>query len=52
LDRSDAASIVLVDRSITYLSIIVFGGLIFLVWNLTKTRRRERNVGMAEASAD
>jgi uncharacterized protein (TIRG00374 family) len=50
--RHDAASVVLVDRSITYLSIIVIGGLIFLVWNLTRSRRRDKNFRMTGASAD
>lgn len=50
--RHDAASVALVDRSITYLSIIIIGGLIFLVWNLTRSRRREKNLGMAGASAE
>ena len=39
LERSDAVSVALVDRSITYLSIIVFGGLAFLAWQLTRRRR-------------
>lgn len=50
--RHDAASVALVDRSITYLSIIVIGGLIFLFWNLTRSRRRAKHFGMAGASAD
>ncbi len=49
--RHDAASVALVDRSITYLSIIVIGGLVFLVWNLTKSRRNQ-NIETAEVSAD
>ena len=36
----DAGSVVLVDRSITYVSIIVFGGLAFLLWQASHTRRR------------
>ena len=46
--RHDAASVALVDRSITYLSIIVIGGLVFLAWNLTRSRRKSRGNGAAE----
>jgi uncharacterized protein (TIRG00374 family) len=35
----DAVSIVLVDRSITYLSVIALGGLAFLVWQATNARK-------------
>ena len=45
--RHDAVSIALVDRSITYLSIIVIGGLVFLAWNLTRSRRRGNRLGAA-----
>ncbi len=40
LERHDAVSIALVDRSITYLSVIVLGGLVFLLWQLNRSRRR------------
>ncbi len=46
--RHDAVSVALVDRSITYLSIIVIGGLVFLAWNLTRSRRKRRGNGAAE----
>lgn len=42
LARHDAASVALVDRTITYLSIIVIGGLVFLLWNLTRPRLRDQ----------
>ena len=45
--RHDAVSVALVDRSITYLSIIVIGGLVFLAWNLTRSRRRGKRLGAA-----
>ena len=45
--RHDAVSVALVDRSITYLSIIVIGGLVFLAWNLTRSRRKSKRVGAA-----
>lgn len=43
MDRSDAASIALVDRSITYLSVIGVGGTMFLVFQLTRNRIGRRN---------
>lgn len=46
--RHDAASVALVDRSITYLSIIIIGGLVFLAWNLTRSRRKSKENGAAE----
>ena len=38
LERHDAVSIALVDRSITYLSVIAIGGLVFLLWQLRRSR--------------
>lgn len=38
LDRSDAASVAIVDRSITYVSVIIIGGLIFLVRHILRLR--------------
>ena len=37
--RHDAVSIALVDRSITYLSVILVGGVIFFAWQITRSRR-------------
>ena len=57
LGRNDAASVAVVDRSITYISVVVFGGLIFLGRQIALSResRRagasERTVGQ-ETSAD
>ena len=39
LARHDAVSVALVDRSITYLSVIAIGGLIFLLLHLSSSRR-------------
>ncbi|MDA0771272.1 MAG: hypothetical protein BZY79_02670 [SAR202 cluster bacterium Casp-Chloro-G4] len=39
LERSEAVSIVLVDRSITYLSVIALGGLLFLIMHITSKKR-------------
>ena len=47
--RHDAVSVALVDRSITYLSIIVIGGLVFLAWNLTRSRRKNTMLDASEA---
>ena len=38
MERSDAVSTVLVDRSITYVSVLVIGGLIFFLRQLVKAR--------------
>ena len=40
LERHDAVSVALVDRSITYLSVIVIGGLLFLVTQAAKGKSR------------
>ena len=47
--REEALSIVLVDRSITYVSIIVVGGLAFLVWQLSRRRERANEQHAVEA---
>ena len=38
--KESAVSITLIDRSITYLSIIVLGGLAFLMWQYSNSRKR------------
>ena len=42
MDRSDALSVALTDRTITYLSILVFGGIAMLFWQAS---HRRRNMG-------
>ena len=42
LERSDAASVVLIDRTITYVSVLAIGGLVFLWWQLSPARRPKR----------
>ena len=42
LERSDAASVVLIDRTITYVSVLIIGGLVFLLWQLSLARRPKR----------
>ena len=39
MDRSDALSVALTDRTITYLSILVFGGIAMLLWQASYRRR-------------
>lgn len=39
MDRSDALSVALTDRTITYLSILVFGGIAMLFWQASYKRR-------------
>ena len=51
LAREDAASIALVDRSITYVSVIVIGGVIFLLWHVSRSRRRRREAQAAAEAA-
>ena len=47
----DAVSVALVDRSITYLSVIVFGGLAFLLWQATHERARRNALRASEVSS-
>lgn len=55
LARGDAVSITLVDRTITYLSVIVIGGVVFLLWQASQSRRRRarssRQAGLDSAGA-
>ena len=50
--REDALSVALVDRSITYLSVIVLGGLAFLLWNVSRRRRSGSDVPEGVAMGD
>ena len=49
--RDDAVSAVLVDRSITYLSVIAIGFLLFVLWQASSGRRRRGETGVAESLA-
>ena len=42
LERSDAVSIAVVDRSITYVSVILVGGLVFLLRQVIRARQNRR----------
>ncbi len=50
LGRNDAVSVALVDRSITYLSIIVIGGLVFMARQLRQSRHHDDHVTAVEPS--
>lgn len=45
LERSDALSVTLVDRTITYISVLVIGGLTLLLWQASMARRNRRRDG-------
>ncbi len=45
LERSDALSVTLVDRTITYISVLVIGGLTLLLWQASLARRNRRRDG-------
>ena len=40
MEYSDAGSVVVLERSITYLSVILVGGVMFLLWQVAIARRR------------
>ena len=50
LERHEAVSVVLVDRSITYVSVIVIGGLIFLLRQVSLAKRRRQQAPAASAA--
>ena len=45
LERSDALSVTLVDRTITYLSVLVIGGVTLLLWQSSIARRNRKRDG-------
>lgn len=47
LDRSNAVSVAIVDRSITYVSVIVIGGLIFLLRHVMQMRSSSKETSVA-----
>ena len=49
LDRSDAVAVTLLDRSITYVSVIVIGGLAFALRQVQQARRTSRQAVVAGA---
>ncbi len=50
LSKADAPSVALLDRSITYLSVVVFGGLAFAAWNMRRRRGAAKNAPDGDAS--
>ena len=50
LEQPEALSVTLVDRSITYVSVIVIGGLIFLMRQVSLAKRRRQQAPAASAS--
>jgi len=52
LERYEAVSVALVDRSITYASVIVLGGLAFLLWQVFHARRHTGEFHRVEATSD
>ncbi|MBM3934991.1 MAG: flippase-like domain-containing protein [SAR202 cluster bacterium] len=38
MTRHDAAAVAIVDRSITYLSVIIIGGILFFLWQVARSR--------------
>ncbi len=50
LARHDAVSIALVDRSISYVSVVVFGGLLFLALQILRARSAKQGGVVAEAT--
>ena len=51
LDRHDAVSVAIVDRSITYLSVIVIGGMIFLLTQAMKSKSN-RSVSASRVASE
>ncbi len=52
LERNEAVSVALVDRSITYVSIIIFGGLVFLARQVIQARRLQRKDPAPDANGE
>ena len=50
LESNDALSVVMVDRSITYVSVIVVGGLVFLLRQAVRSRSKRRQVSLSDQS--
>ena len=45
IDRTDATAITLVDRSITYFSVLIIGGLVFALFQARAVRQARREIG-------
>ena len=51
LSRPDAAAAAILDRSITYVSVIAVGGLVFLLRQVMQMRRAKRRPQVEAASS-
>ena len=51
LSRPDAAAAAILDRSITYVSVIAVGGLVFLLRQVMQMRRAKRQRPQVEAAS-
>ena len=47
---TDALSLTVVDRSISWLSVVLFGGLLFVIWQYRSARRSGRKLGAKPTS--
>lgn len=43
MDNTSALSLTIVDRSISWLSVVFIGGLVFFIWHITRGRRNYQN---------
>jgi uncharacterized protein (TIRG00374 family) len=50
LGHTDAFAVTLVDRSISWISVIVFGGLTFFLWHALRARGNGRRTGVTTAA--
>ena len=50
LSRPDAAAVAITDRSITYLSVVIIGGLLFLTRQIIRYRRGRKSASSIEGS--
>ena len=52
LPRSEALSVALLDRSISYLSIVILGGVVFLLYHMTRKWSRKSSAGSQAPRGD
>ena len=41
INNYDSITLVAIDRTISWVSIIIFGGLLFLIWNTVKSSKKD-----------
>ena len=49
LPRSEALSVALLDRSISYLSIVILGGAVFFLYHVSRSWGRKASTGAARS---